>query len=228
MVTIILILAHNEADHITKTIKSVISQDDVEVIFVDDASTDDTAKIAKKALRFSGLKFKFIQNMENQGVAKSAVRAFGTISDRDCFILRLDGDDELLPNAIKNLKDEYKRGSFVAGPYLERNPSGEVKTDGCRNPVTIYECLACGVLMRIQDIKRVGGFARLDVGMFIEYDLYARLIEAHVYPRIADEPIYLYNRHEDSVTAKKDLVKDSIKKLSLIWGPHMTSQIRGY
>jgi len=228
METVILVLAHNEAEHIARTINSIVGQDNVEVVFVDDASTDDTARIAKEALQHSGLKFMFIQNVENLGVVHSAVQAFNVVSGRDCFIMRLDGDDELLPGAVENLKAEYKPGTFVAGPYIECQPSGEVKTDGYCNPVSIYECLACGVLMRVQDIKKAGGFARFDIGMFVEYDLYTRLLETGVHTRIIDEPVYLYNRHQDSMTTKKDLIKDSIKKLTAIWGPQIVARIRKY
>ena len=104
METIILMLVRNEEKTIERALKSVINQDDVEIYLVDDASTDQTMKIALSVLANSGVDFKIQTNQHNVGVVESAARAFQALSSRNCFLTRLDGDDELPPDAIKNLK----------------------------------------------------------------------------------------------------------------------------
>ena len=158
------------------------------------------------------------------GVVKSAASAFEVLSNRDCFLMRLDGDDELPPDAIKNLKKAWKPDSFVAGSYIEVQEN-ESKTIF---PKTIYGYLAGGVLLRIKDIVDVGGLAEDYVGIFIEYDLYARLIDGGYHPIYTKYPAYIYYRHPGSITTNKLVVEDSLESLRVLWGDALVSQIRRY
>lgn len=225
METIVLILVQNEEKTVERALQSVINQgEDVEVYLVDDASTDETLGIALSVLAKSDLDFRVQMNKSKMGIVESAASAFKVFSDRDCFLIRLDGDDELPPDAIKNLKKAWKPDSFVAGSYIEvqKNKSKTIF------PKTIYGYLAGGVLMRIKDIVDVGGLAENDVGIFIEYDLYARLIEGGYYPIYTKYPTYIYYRHSGSITTNKLVVKDSLESLRVFWGNKLVSQIRRY
>ena len=63
----VVIIARNEEENIGRCIKSVLKQNykDLEIIVVNDVSTDKTAEIAKK------LNVKVINNKKNLGIAKS-------------------------------------------------------------------------------------------------------------------------------------------------------------
>lgn len=237
METTVLILAHNEArpspHHKSLTcveaaIMSVIGQDNTRILFVDDGSTDDTLKLAKQALRDSGLKYDVLHNEINLGVALSAQIAFSIISNKNSFLLRLDADDILMPDAISILKKAYEEGTFVSGSYREFSPDLHDSRGAIMKPGSIFDFLACGVLMHIKDIVKAGGFAREDVGVFIEYDLYLRLISYNVRPVIIDNIVYEYYRHSGSITDKKDLIEDSLEKLSNVWDAKTIGKIRAY
>jgi len=231
METIILMIVHDEEQYINRAIDSVLTQEEIEVLLVDDASSDQTLMKAVAALKNAKLPFRVIHNPHNLGVAQSAKLAFSTISNRNCFLVRLDGDDELAPDAIKNLKTLYKEKKnnsslnlFSTGSYVERKGiSSKVIV-----PKTIYESLACGVLMYIPDIVKAGGLVNNEVGIFIEYDLYARLINSNVYPILLDKPVYYYNRQPNSVTSNKASIKESLKRLECHWGSQVVSLIRDY
>lgn len=217
----ILILAHNEETTIRKAIESTIGQGAQKIIFVDDASTDGTAEEAKRALE--NIPHKFVQSSKNLGIIGASNLAFEE-SDAE-YILRVDGDDELLPRAVETLWNAYKPGTFVSGPYVERTGSNQI----LRQPQSIYECLACSVLMKADDIRRAGGYAKDNVGIFVEYDLFARLESVGVCPIIVDsEALYVYNRHEGSLTAHNEWVSQSMEKLREIWGSEVSDKIRTY
>ena len=226
METIVLMLVHNEEDHIERAIQSVINQtdQDIELFLVDDASTDRTFDRATSILLDSDLDFKIQLNPKNLGVVKSAAQAFETISRRNCYLIRLDGDDELTPNAIEDLKNAHRLGFFVTGHY---NETVEDITTTVK-PKTIYDSLACGVLMYIPDIVKAGGLAREDVGLFIEYDLYARLINSSVFPWLIQNPVYTYHRQPNSLTRDTKAIEKSLALLQAYWGKEVVSQIRSY
>ncbi|NQT63411.1 MAG: glycosyltransferase family 2 protein [Candidatus Marinimicrobia bacterium] len=92
----VLIAAYNEEAFLELAIKSVLNQEDVEteIIVVDDGSSDNTAKIAR---RFEG-SIKLISFEKNRG----KVVAFNTAFEESTgqFICFLGGDDELPSNNL--------------------------------------------------------------------------------------------------------------------------------
>lgn len=225
METIILILAYNEEKHIERAIRSVINQDDknIELYFVNDASTDTTLAKASALLSQSGLKYRILDNPENMGVAKSAAAAFEYVSNRDCFLIRLDADDVLLPHSISDLKKAYCPGHLVVGSYWEKTDHYNRVT-----PKSIYEALACGVLMYVPDIAKAGGLVDANVGIFIEYDLYFRMMATGIEPIIINEVVYTYYRQPGSLTRDSNAVNSSLQALRDRWGDDMVSRIRKY
>jgi len=92
----VVVACHNQRNFIAQTIESALSQIclDREIIVVDDASTDDTASIAKGY----GDRIRLISWDVNQGA--SAARNAGTEVARGAYIVYLDGDDVLKPWAL--------------------------------------------------------------------------------------------------------------------------------
>jgi glycosyltransferase involved in cell wall biosynthesis len=87
----IIIPTHNRAYVISRAIKSALAQTvtDLEVIVVDDASSDDTEKVIKG---ISDPRIVFIKNKKNMG--PSGARNVGIKAARGEFITFLDSDDE--------------------------------------------------------------------------------------------------------------------------------------
>jgi glycosyltransferase involved in cell wall biosynthesis len=87
----IVIPAFNRAGTITRTIESVLSQDwkDVEIIIVDDGSTDATRAIAEG---FASPRLRVLAHARNRGVCPA--RNTGIEAARGSWIVFLDSDDE--------------------------------------------------------------------------------------------------------------------------------------
>lgn len=91
----ILIIAFNHEQCISKAISSAMMQDykELEVIVVDDASTDETGNQAMHWGHFPG--FRYVRNSVNLGRVKNYRRAISEVANTE-WVLLLDGDDYLV------------------------------------------------------------------------------------------------------------------------------------
>ena len=97
----IVIPVYNKAEYIRGCLESLLQQDfdDFEIVAVNDGSTDDSGKICdEKAAQDSRIK---VIHTENGGV--TAARRKGVEQAKGEYIMFVDADDKLLPNAIKTL-----------------------------------------------------------------------------------------------------------------------------
>ena len=99
----VIIPSFNNENHINATLNSILEQDyeNLEIIFVNDASTDNTLNIAEKILRNSKRNFKIINHEKNSGV--STARNTGIKKSSGEYICFCDGDDLLKGNYISSL-----------------------------------------------------------------------------------------------------------------------------
>jgi glycosyltransferase involved in cell wall biosynthesis len=96
----VVIAAYNAEQWIGETITSVLRQtyENVEVILIDDGSTDQTVRAAESVLRKGPFQFR-IFHQENRGA--SAARNYGCLAARGKWIQFLDADDLLDPSKIE-------------------------------------------------------------------------------------------------------------------------------
>ena len=113
----VIVPCYNYSHFLSLALDSVLAQDlcDLEIILVDDGSTDDTANLASKYK--DNLKYIY---QDNAGL--SAARNTGIAHSRGEFILFLDADDILGPRCLKSQLE-----------YFERNPDRKVVV--CRNKI---------------------------------------------------------------------------------------------
>lgn len=108
MVKISVILpVYNVAEYLPQCLESVINQDfkDIEIICVDDASTDNSLEILKNYAKLDS-RIKIIQNEKNSKVGIS--RNIGLENAGGEYIHFLDPDDWLQENSYKTLIDKVK------------------------------------------------------------------------------------------------------------------------
>lgn len=96
----IIIPAYNTEAYIAKAIDSALSQtlENIEVIVVDDASTDHTVEIVQQ---FTDPRLILLKNPQNMGVSAARNRALEQAKGR--WIAVLDSDDWYAPNRLENL-----------------------------------------------------------------------------------------------------------------------------
>lgn len=100
--TSIIVTAYNMAPYLAEALDSVLAQKDQdwECIVVDDASPDDSGAIAEQYAQRDP-RFRVIHNERNQHTSEA--KNIGIRAARGRYILPLDGDDQLTPNAVRGL-----------------------------------------------------------------------------------------------------------------------------
>lgn len=119
----VVITCYNIAKYLSACLQSVKNQTypHVEIILVDDGSTDDTAAVAAK---FPGIQYVYVHR-----VGLSAARNIGVQHSHGSYVLFLDADDVLMPAALElNLSyfKHYPQAAFVNGNFNDINAAGEV------------------------------------------------------------------------------------------------------
>jgi glycosyltransferase involved in cell wall biosynthesis len=108
----VIIPTYNRAKYICESVNSALQQtfDDLEVIVVDDGSTDDTSTLLERFRSDDRFKYHF---QTNQG--RSSARNLGIDTAQGEWIVFLDSDDQLVPNAVE---------TFLK--YSAENPEADV------------------------------------------------------------------------------------------------------
>ncbi|MEH2179459.1 glycosyltransferase family 2 protein [Nostoc sp.] len=119
----VIIPAYNTEAYIAKAIESALEQtlDDIEVIIIDDGSSDKTLEIAKS---FTDQRLKVMVNQQNFGV--SAARNSAIRAAQGEWIAVLDSDDWYVPERLNNLvslADEVNADMIADDLYLIRDGS---------------------------------------------------------------------------------------------------------
>ena len=120
----VIVPAFNASEFIDRCLKSILSQRGVslEVIVIDDGSTDDT--VEKASQHSSGDKPVTVLTGPNEGPARARNRGIGAASGK--YITFADADDEVLTDAYSTLVDSLERtGSDIAtGAYVRVGSAG--------------------------------------------------------------------------------------------------------
>ena len=102
----VIIPAYNVELHIVRTLESVIQQDyaNLEIIVVNDASTDSTGEIVQSMLKESGRNFRVIDHAQKRGV--SAARNTGLAAAKGKYVWFCDSDDLAAKNFVSRMCTE--------------------------------------------------------------------------------------------------------------------------
>ena len=196
----IVIPCFDQVAYVAEAIDSALGQTygNVEVVAVDDGSTDGSGEIIDSYPTVVGL------HQRNSGL--SAARNAGLGAASGAFVVFLDADDRLLPNAISAGMERMGERSdlaFVIGrAILEADgaaggPTTPREIDG----VVTYADLLRGttattpgcVLFRRSALEAVGGFDRAFPAAE-DYEIYLRLVRRH--PAVSHgEIVAVYRRH---------------------------------
>ena len=200
----VVITCYNHGRWLPDAIGSVMAQDyePVELIVVDDGSTDDTAEVCR---RFPKLRY---VHQENAGL--SAARNRGLREASGSLIAFLDADDLLMPQAVSSgvqRLSENPHWAFVFGGHrgvdADRRPIWETKPEATdasyeellrRNVVVMH----AAVLYRRQLLEEIGAFDS-SLRSSEDYDVYLRLARSHAFGCYS-EPVAEYRRHGSNMS----------------------------
>jgi glycosyltransferase involved in cell wall biosynthesis len=172
---------------------------DVEVIVVDDASTDETAAVCQ---RLEGITY--IRAEGHQGVAEA--RNIGILASSAAYIAFLDDDDLRLPGSIDRqleFLESYPQAGFVCGAMILADqdylPTGELSVPQHPGGDIFWELLELEfpvmplcVLIRKECLLRTGLLKKQLAGID-DWDIFVRLAE--LYPVVvSQEPVGIYRQ----------------------------------
>ena len=111
----ILIPLYNQEELIKKCLNSIPNRDDIEIIVVDDCSTDNSFNVVKE--NYS--KVKLIKNDKNLGIGLTRNKLLDNASGD--YIFFLDSDDYLYTDNFNIVIDSYLKDQVCLKPKHERN-----------------------------------------------------------------------------------------------------------
>lgn len=162
----VIIPLYNKAAEIERTLRSVLEQSlqPLEIIVVDDGSTDGSAAIVE---RVGGERVRLIRQ-QNRGV--SAARNKGIELSRGEYVAFLDGDDRWMPDYLKSLTDFITRypdcGAYGVAFYVDSGdglvladtPQTEGEVDFFAESMQRYVLIPSAATLRRDVLLDVGGF----------------------------------------------------------------------
>ena len=211
----IVVVCYNQAQYLGEAIESALAQtyQFVEILVVDDGSTDETAQVAAAFPRVHYL------HQSNRGLP--AARNTGLRRSTGEYIVFLDADDRLLPDAVQqgmHCFGDFPDSAFVSGSYRNMfsdgspaptDPQQLVEADHyCHMLQGNYIGMHAGVMYRREKIAAVGGF-REDLRACEDYELYLRVMRnwpVRVHSGIVAE----YRQHDTNMSKDRTLMLKSV------------------
>jgi len=163
----IIVPLHNLAEFVPETIESALEQTykDIEVIVVDDCSTDNSVQVVKSMLRHDN-RIRLIELIPNVGLP--AARNAGIAASSGEFILPLDADDKIDAKYLEKTLPLMTEGVGVVStwmaifghrPEMTGHPgSGYPIIRATREQILNGNCMPVCSLIRRQTLDDVGGY----------------------------------------------------------------------
>lgn len=233
----VVIPTYNMGEYVGGAIESVLcgSFNDVEIIVVDDGSTDSTASVVEQYTDSSSESYDSRVRYywkENQG--KSSAVNFGFTLAEGEYITILDADDEFTPDSLESrLQFRYSQdgkpygliiGGFEVFDY--RGVHGSRQAPNETNPIqlrnrfylrwkTPFSLNAC--LIRRELIEEVGGLNE-HIHRCIDGDYVLRLFDVVDNVNTVDSVVYRYRKHRSSpIKRAKYRVRTAWYRPQVIW-----------
>jgi glycosyltransferase involved in cell wall biosynthesis len=230
---VIVVPSYNNAEWVEKNLGSIVCQkyDNFRVIYVNDASTDNTLERVNDFIIQHQMAHRFdvVNNEVNKGGCENIYRAVNSCCD-DEIVLLLDGDDWLAHDGVlARLNEIYANpstwityGSYIEYPtygytvanFAKKLPDTVVENNTVRNHTRKQWCLShlrtfyAGLFKKIaiEDLQWDGKFfdASSDIAFMIP------MVEmAGKHAKYLDEIFYIYNRatplNDNKVRSKRQL-----------------------
>ncbi len=206
---------YNSADYLHEAVNSVLSQsyDPVELIIVDDASTDNSGQILTEiSQRVPGLRV--VRLNENKGAA--GARNAGLSIARGEFVAFIDADDVWLPEKISRQVETLNGDTEAGWSYCDGLVTDQelcvlylFSDRGCRPAGRVYNEILCSRLWIVPSSILVRRKVLDDCGRFDpelrcieDWDFLLRLARQYKCAYVS-EPLLKYRQHTESVSRRE-------------------------
>ena len=205
---------YNYAAHIEGALESAWHQTHqaLELIVVDDASSDDSLEQTKQWLQRRGQRFckaTLLQHRHNGGLAAARNTAFRTAEAPWCFVL--DADNLLLPDAVASclaIANAAPSSTAVVHPLVALEyvspstmPRSFISTlSWQRQNFLNGNVVDAMALVRRSAWEQVGGYTHIPGG-WEDFDFWCQLIEAGLHGVLCPQRLAIYHSHDQSMAA---------------------------
>jgi GT2 family glycosyltransferase len=176
----VVIPSYNHGKYLPETVNSVLdsSYKDVEIIIVDDQSTDDSAEIAKNIAN----KHPQITFVTQTNGGPSKARNTGISLAKGQFILPLDSDDLIGPEYLKEAAAILENNPEVKVVYAEAQKFGAVNKPWNLKPYTPLNLakdnmIYVSAVFRKEDWLRVGGYTENKVLVREDWEFWIKILK---------------------------------------------------
>ncbi len=199
-VVTVVIPCWNAAAWLERAIRSVLAQtlDEIEVIVVDDGSTDGSVDVA---LAFEPR----IRLLTGPNRGACAARNRGLVLANGAYVMFLDADDYIEPHSLASWLGEARQADLVLGPYVRERDGIREPAAGPAAPVSARSLLLeweighftppCSVLWRTSFVRTIGGWAE-DLRVRQDAELVVRAVLSGARVVVANEGLGIYVQHE--------------------------------
>ncbi len=174
----------NYEQFLQEALSSVLDQtvEDLDLIIVDDVSSDDSVKVAESWLREHAYRFNFVALLRNRRNSKLGKTRNAAVDYSDTeFFLPLDPDNLLLPDCVAELQELLEQtDAAFAYPTIEIfGDRGGILGNAEFDPTAFQfgNYIDAMAMVRRACWTAVGGYAPLDPPGWEDYDFWCKLLE---------------------------------------------------
>lgn len=182
----IIIPCWNSKEYLGKCLESIPKRDDIEIICINDGSTDKTLDLLKNYKEFMYKDIEILNYKKNKGV--SYARNMGIDKAKGEYLLMLDSDDYINSEIFNKIVDNYLNGDYDMVFYDMAN-NFNYRFESTQNN---YQCKYGNFKFIKKDFL---GDLRYTIGKQYAEDkeLHLKLMEKYPYCYFTKEVMYYYN-----------------------------------
>lgn len=213
----VLLLSMNHEKFIEQCINSLANQTykNIEVLYLDNASSDNTYELGKSFLESSGLPFKDFKNYESRGISKNL--NFLLSQSSGVYVSPLSADDwfkeDNIEKKVELISENEEIGAVFSNGWEFAQEAQELtlqKSNNFKRGMVYKEILSqpdsifyVGLLYRKNAIVKIGGW---DENLIIEdVDLFVRLTQRYSIDFL-ETPLVYYRRSSQSMSKNIDIM----------------------
>ncbi len=219
-VATVVVPLYNYAGYVAETLDSIEAQtlSALDLIVVDDASTDSSLTVARDWLAAHHARFGralLLRNKQNAGLART--RNAGFAQAETPYVMPFDADNILLPDClVRCLAAIEESGAAFAYPTMQRfGGADDIFANLPYDPIRLApgNYIDATALVRLAAWAAIGGYHDIRPTGWEDFDFWCRLAEAGFFGVHVDQPLVRYRVHQTSMLRTVTNIEDNLRTL---------------